>query len=77
MYIWLGFSYKADTLLIKEQGLDNPNRLRVLTNKNVDDICNFVRKPGGKNANRTWDRVHQVSVIAQENLNLAEVEMHP
>ena len=51
MYVWLGFSPKAAKLLVREQGLDNPERLRVLTDKNVDDICNVVRKPGGKNAN--------------------------
>ena len=39
--------------------------------KNVDDICNIMRKPGGKNADRTPDRGQQVMVIAQENLKLA------
>ena len=76
MYIWLGFSPKAAKLLIREQGLDNPNRLRVLTNKNVDDICNVVRKPGSKNADGTPDRGQQVSVIAQENLKLAFLFHH-
>ena len=51
MYNWLGLSPKAAKLLIKEQGLNNPDTLRVLTDKNVDNICNVVRKPGGKNAN--------------------------
>ena len=56
MYIWLGFSPEAAKLLIRDQGLDNPDRLRVLTGKNVDDICNVMRKPGGKNADRTPNR---------------------
>ena len=43
MYIWLGFSPKAAKLLIREQGLDSSDRLRVLTEKNVDDICDVVR----------------------------------
>ena len=47
-------------------GLDSPERLRV-TNKNVDDICNVLRKPGGKNADEMCHRGQQVSVIAQEN----------
>ena len=51
MYLWLGFSPEAARLLVREQGLDSPERLRVLTNKNVNDICNVVRKPGSKNAN--------------------------
>ena len=76
MYIRLGFSPEAAKLLIREQGLDNPDRLRVLTDKNVDDICNVMRKPGGKNANGTPDRGQQVSVIAQENLKLAAFLFH-
>ena len=76
MYIWLGFSPKAAKLLVRGQGLDSLERLRVLTDKNVDDICNVVRKPGGKNANRMPNRGQQVSVIAQENLNLAVFLFH-
>ena len=37
MYVWLGLSPKAAKLLVREQGLDSPEMLRVLT-KNVDDI---------------------------------------
>ena len=66
MYIWLGFSPIAAKLLVRE----SPERLRVLINKNVDDICNVVRKPSGKNTNGMWNRGQQVSVIAQENLKL-------
>ena len=51
MYIWLGFSHKAAKLFIREQGLDCFERLRVLTDKNVNDICNVARKPGCNNAN--------------------------
>ena len=57
-------------------GLDNPDRLRVLTDKNVNYICNVVRKPGGKNAIWTPNRGQQVSVIAQENLKLAAFLFH-
>ena len=70
MYIHLGFSPKAAKLLFREQGLDSPEMLRVLKNKNVNEICNVMRKPGGKNANG-MHRGQQVSVIAQENLKLA------
>ena len=76
MYIWLGFSPKAAKLLIRQQGLDNHNRLRILTNKNVDDICNVVRKRGSKNANGTPKRGQQVSMIAQENPKLAAFLFH-
>ena len=63
-------------LLIREQCLDNPDRLRVLTDKNVDDICNVVRKPGSKNVNWTFNGGQQVSAIAQENLKLAAFLFH-
>ena len=66
MYIWLEFSPKAAKLLIKKQGLDSHERLRVLIDKKVNYICNLVRNPGGKNADRMPNREQQVSVIAQE-----------
>ena len=56
MYIWPGFSPKAAKLLVREQGLDNADSLRVLTDKNDDDICNVMRKQGGKNADGIPDR---------------------
>ena len=55
MYLWLEFSPEAARLFIREQGLVSPKRLRVFTNKNVDDICNVMRKPGVKNADGTPD----------------------
>ena len=44
--------------------------------KNVDDICNVMRKPGGKNANGMPDKGQQVSVIAQVTLKLAAFLFH-
>ena len=38
MYIWLWYNLKAVNLLVREQGLDSPESLRILTNKNVNDI---------------------------------------
>ena len=63
-------------MLVREQGVDSHERLSVFTYKNIDDICNVLRKPGGKNANWTPDRGQQVSVIAQENLKLAIFLFH-
>ena len=63
-------------MFIREQGLDSPDRMRFLTDKNVDDICNVVRKPGGKNADGMLDRDQQVTVIVQENLKLAAILFH-
>ena len=63
-------------MLIREQGLDSPDMLRVLTSKNVDDICNIVRKTGSKNAIEMPNRGQQISVIAQENLKQAAFLFH-
>ena len=64
MYIQLGFSPIAAKSLVREQGLDSPERLRVLIDKNISDICNGMKKIGGKNADGTPDRGQQISVIA-------------
>ena len=63
MYVQLGFSSLAARLLVREQGVDSSERLRVCTDKNIDDICNVMRKPGGKNANGSPNRRQQISVI--------------
>ena len=76
MYIRLGFSPKAAKLHVREQRLDYLDRLRILMDKNIHDICNVVRKPGGKNADGTSNRGQQVSVIAQENLMFAAFLSH-
>ena len=73
MYLWLGFSSETASLLVREQWLDSPERLRVFTDENVNDICNVMRKPGSKNANEMPDRGQQASALAQENLKLAVV----
>ena len=70
--MWLRFSSEAARLLVREHGLNSPDRLRVLTDNNVNDICNVVRKSGSKNANRTRQRA-ACSVIAQKNLKLAVI----
>ena len=64
MYILMGFSPEAAKLLIREKELNSLERMRVLINKNVDEICNVMRKPGGKNANGMPKRGHQLLVIA-------------
>ena len=74
MYVQLGFSPEKAKLL--EHELDIPERLCVLTDKTVNDICNVVRKPGGKKAYGAPNREQQVSVIAQEKLKLTVFLLH-
>ena len=64
--MWLRFRPEAARLLIREQGLDSQEQMRVLTDKNVDDICNVVRKQGSKNASGMPNRGQKVSVIAKK-----------
>ena len=75
MYLLLRFSPETTRLFIREQQLGSSEWHKVLTDKNVDDICNIMRKPGSNNAGMS-DRVQQVSVIAQENLKLAVSLFH-
>ena len=39
----LGFSLKAARLFVREQGLERPERLRMITDKIVNNICNAIR----------------------------------
>ena len=64
-YFWFGFNPEAAWLLIREQGLHCPDRMQVVIDKNVNDICNVVRILDKKNANGNPDRGQQLSVIAQ------------
>ena len=76
MYLWLRFSSEAARLLIREQGLDGPERLLLFIEKKVDDIYNVVRKPGGKDANGMPDREQYILVIGQENLKPVDFLFH-
>ena len=70
-FFWLGFSPEAAKLLVREQGLDRPERLGAFMDKNVNEICNVMKKPGGKNVEGLPNRGQKVSVIAHKNLKLA------
>ena len=50
--------------------------MEIFKDKNVDDICNDIRKPGNKNADGMPDKGQQVSVTAQEKLKLAAFLFH-
>ena len=38
MYTWLVLSHDEDRIIVHKQGLDSPNRLRALTDKDADNI---------------------------------------
>ena len=68
--------YHRVKLLVREQGLDSPEMLGVLIAKNINNICNVVRKPGSKNADGMPNRGQQVSVISPDSLKLAAFLFH-
>ena len=76
MYLWLGLSPEAAKLLVREQELYSPDSLRDLRDNNVNDICNHMRKPDRKYANKMPYREQHVSVITQENQQLAAFLFH-
>ena len=72
MYGQLSCSHVATTKLVEEQELNHPDH-QVIVNKYVKDICNVVKKPREKNADKIPDRVEPVSVMVWEHLKLAVV----
>ena len=69
----LGFYYEAASVLVKEQELDSPVGMRDDIDKNVNDICNAVKKPGGNNVNEMPDGANDFSL---RNLKLAAFLFH-
>ena len=47
----LGFSAKAYGVITNDQGLDTSDELKVLTNDEIESLCEVVRRPGGTNPN--------------------------
>ena len=47
MYLRLGFSAAAGTLLTDAQGMDTLVELRILKDEEVDSLCKLLRRPGG------------------------------
>ena len=43
----LGFSAKASIFITNDQGLDTLDEVKVITNDEIESLCNAVRRPGG------------------------------
>ena len=74
-------AWSTARVLIHEPCLDSPDRLRVLMDKNVDDICSILRKPGDKSANGSPNKVYQICYDSGEpeacsHSTSSEVEMY-
>jgi len=62
----LGFSSQAATDIMGDQGIDSVGKLRVLDKKEVESLCEVVRRPGGP----TSTARATVSLWAEANLKL-------
>ena len=62
--------------LITHQRTGSIHSNKALADKNINDICNVIRKPGRKKQNGMPDKGQQISVITQENLKLAAFSFH-
>ena len=81
MYLRLGFSAAAGTLLTDAQGMDTLVELRILKDEEVDSLCKLLRRPGGMVVNPQANAAGQpaeipavgqnVSMRAVTNLKLA------
>lgn len=73
----LGFSADAATAVCDQQDIDELDELKVLTDKEVENLCKVVRRPGGTIADPANpgqlipNPGHQVSMRAENNLKLA------
>ena len=43
----IGFSQQARTYIVNNQGIDEIEELRILTDEEVENLCKNVRRPGG------------------------------
>ena len=43
----IGFTGAAAHTLVEEQGIDNLEEVRLLTNNEIESICKVIRRPGG------------------------------
>ena len=47
VYVGLGFTANAALKMVTQQGIDSLEELRELDDKEVENLCRVLRKPGG------------------------------
>ena len=48
-YVRIVFSSEAALVITDEQGIDFMEELKILTDVDIDNLCKFIRRPGGIN----------------------------
>ena len=71
-YLRIVFSAEAALLVTGEQGIDCMEGLDILTDGDIENMCKFVRRPGGINPITNVANLGlQVSLRAENDLKLA------
>ena len=66
----MGFTNEVSDYLVTDQSLDSLDEIALLTDKDIDNLCSVVRRPGGTIANNVPNPGLNVSVRAQINMKL-------
>jgi hypothetical protein len=67
----IGLTNAASEYLTDEQGMDNLNEFRILTDDEVETLCKVLRRPGGTIGNPPVPHPgFPVSIRAEKNLKL-------
>ena len=66
----MGFTNEVSNYLVTDQSLDSLDEIALLTNKDIDNLCSVVRRPGGTIGNNVPNPGLNVSVRAQVNMKL-------
>lgn len=72
----LGFTQEAATDIRDVQQVNSLPEIGLLTDKDVENLCKIVRRPGGTNASGTVNPGNSVSLRAETNLKLAVYWYH-
>ena len=71
-YGLIGFSAEATLVVTNTHGIDSMEEIKILTDKEIDNLCKVMRRPGGINPITNVSNLgFQVSLRAENNLKLA------
>ena len=72
----IGFTVAASTVIVDEQGLDQLDEIKLLTDDEVENLCKVIGRPGGTipaavpGGNPIADPETPVSLLTENNLKL-------
>ena len=73
-YGWIGFSAEVAVVITETQGIYCMEELDILTDRDIDNLCKVIRRPGGINPiTNVADLGLQVPLRAKNNLKLSRI----